>query len=86
MAKTVRAVFDGEALRPESPVDLEPNATYIVTIERADRPADIWSGYDPARVRAGLHKSSGAFRRLDRRAFLADLREQRQQDSTGRPA
>ena len=87
MAKTVRAVFDGEVLRPESPVDLEPNATYVVTIESAVAPsAGIWSGYDPARVRAGLRKSAGAFRGLDREAFLADMREQRQQESTGRPA
>ncbi len=34
MAKTVRAIFDGEVLRPEQPVDLEPNMTYVVTIER----------------------------------------------------
>ena len=34
MVRTVRAVFDGEVLRPEQPVDLRPNATYLVTIER----------------------------------------------------
>jgi hypothetical protein len=34
MAQTVRARFDGEVLRPEQPVDLEPNTTYVVTIER----------------------------------------------------
>lgn len=33
MATTIRAVFDGEALRPEQPLDLQPNATYVVTIE-----------------------------------------------------
>lgn len=36
MAKTVRAVFDGEVLRPEEPVDLEPNARYLLTIERQE--------------------------------------------------
>lgn len=35
MAQTVRATFDGEVLRPEQPVDLQPNTTYMVTIERA---------------------------------------------------
>ena len=34
MAKTVRAVFDGEVLRPEQPVDLQPNTTYVITIEQ----------------------------------------------------
>jgi len=36
MTKTVRAVFDGEILRPEGPVDLEPNVRYLVTIERQE--------------------------------------------------
>lgn len=34
MATTVRAVFDGEVLRPEQPMDLRRNTTYVVTIER----------------------------------------------------
>lgn len=32
----LRAVFDGEVLRPERPVDLRANATYMVTVEEAD--------------------------------------------------
>lgn len=34
MAQTVRAMFDGETLLPEQPIDLRPNTTYVVTIER----------------------------------------------------
>ena len=34
MARTLRAKFDGEVLRPEQPVDLEPNTMYVVTVER----------------------------------------------------
>ncbi len=34
MATTVRAVFDGEVLRPEQTVGLRRNTTYVVTIER----------------------------------------------------
>lgn len=34
MSQTVRAKFDGVALRPESPIDLQPDTTYVVTIER----------------------------------------------------
>ena len=33
MARTVRALFDGEVLRPETPIDLEPNTTYVLTVE-----------------------------------------------------
>jgi len=36
MAKSVRAVFDGEVLRPEETVDLKPNVRYLVIIERED--------------------------------------------------
>jgi hypothetical protein len=36
MAKTLRAIFDGEVLRPEKPVDLQPNTWYIVTIEHVE--------------------------------------------------
>ena len=34
MVKTVRVVFDGEVFRPDEPMDLRPNTTYIVSIER----------------------------------------------------
>jgi hypothetical protein len=33
MTKTLRAIFDGNVLRPESSVDLQPNTWYVVTIE-----------------------------------------------------
>jgi hypothetical protein len=36
MAKTLRAVFDGEVLRPEKPLDLKPNTWYLVSIEREE--------------------------------------------------
>lgn len=32
--KTLTAVYDGETLRPEGPVDLKPNARYVVRVER----------------------------------------------------
>ena len=34
MAKTLRVIFDGDVLRPEGSVDLQPNTWYVVTIER----------------------------------------------------
>lgn len=33
MSTAVKATFDGHSLFPESPVDLEPNGQYIITIE-----------------------------------------------------
>lgn len=33
MSKVVKVTFDGQTLRPEAPLDLEPNTQYIVTIE-----------------------------------------------------
>lgn len=36
MSKTVRAIFDGEVLRPETSVDLETNVWYVLTIEQQD--------------------------------------------------
>ena len=37
MTKALRAIFDGELLRPEEPDDLQPNTRYVVTIERAEQ-------------------------------------------------
>lgn len=33
MKRTVNAMFDGEVLRPEEALDLEPNGLYRLTIE-----------------------------------------------------
>ena len=46
MTKTIEAVFDGETLRPTSPLDLEPDTSYRISIELPDEPAapapDAW--------------------------------------------
>jgi hypothetical protein len=36
MKRTILATFDGEVLRPEEPLDLEPNGRYRVTIEEPE--------------------------------------------------
>ena len=33
MKRTVDVIYDGEVLRPQEPLDLEPNGHYRVTIE-----------------------------------------------------
>ena len=40
MIKTVVAVFDGNVLRPETSLDLEPNSRYQLTIEPLDQESD----------------------------------------------
>ena len=45
MKKTLTAVFDGHVLHPDSPLDLEPNTRYVITIQTAplSTPArDAW--------------------------------------------
>ena len=44
MTKTVSAIFEDGVLRPESPVDLEPNKRYILTIqdEADSNDGDVW--------------------------------------------
>ena len=34
--KTLHAIFDGNVLRPEEAVNLEPNVRYLVTIKREE--------------------------------------------------
>ena len=46
MGKTMTVVFDGRVLRPESPVDLEPDTRYLVTLEEISplsTAMDAWS-------------------------------------------
>ncbi|KKO19353.1 MAG: hypothetical protein DCC43_15310 [Candidatus Brocadia sp.] len=45
MSKTFHVIYDGKVLRPEGPVDLEPNTHYVVTIERKElsETHDLWN-------------------------------------------
>jgi predicted DNA-binding antitoxin AbrB/MazE fold protein len=36
MSQTLEAMFDGEVLRPDEPIDLEPNTRVRITIEPAE--------------------------------------------------
>ena len=38
MTKTIHAVFDGQVLRPEEPLDIAPNTRVVVTVETETRP------------------------------------------------
>ena len=63
-----------------------PRAVAMLTPVPRDDQTDIWSGYDPDRVRAALHASIGLLAGVDTEQLKADLRAQRAQDSAGRPA
>ncbi|NPV69250.1 MAG: antitoxin family protein [Firmicutes bacterium] len=39
MTRTVRAVFDGQALRPEEPIDIKPDTRVTLTIRVAEKKA-----------------------------------------------
>ncbi len=38
MSKTLEAIFDGEVLRPDEPIELEPNTRVRLTIESVETP------------------------------------------------
>lgn len=45
MNNKVIVVFDGEVLRPDLPLDLAPNTSYLVTIQELQEPPpsiDVW--------------------------------------------
>jgi hypothetical protein len=46
---------------------------------------DIWATYDPQKARESLRKSAGALQGVDIAALQRDIRDQRGQDSHGRP-
>jgi AF2212-like protein len=40
MTRTVTATFDGEVLRPDEPIGLEPNTKVRITIEASEPPTE----------------------------------------------
>jgi hypothetical protein len=88
--------FDDFVRRVQSIFDLLAHEKQPVVVERAGqlfrlerepgKPDDIWAGYNPDHVREAVRKSAGALQGVNREELLRDLREQREQDSHGRPA
>ena len=46
MNKTLTVVFDGHVFHPDSPLDLEPNTRYVVTIQDVLPPAAEGNAWD----------------------------------------
>jgi hypothetical protein len=85
-AANVRRVFDAME-REQTPIVVE-RAGQLYRVEPQGTPSTetIWAQYDANHVRQALRASRGALTGVDRAALLADLRAERGQDSTGRPA
>lgn len=47
---------------------------------------NIWQDYDPEEAREGIRKSASALKGVDVEALKQDIRNQRGQESHGRPA
>jgi len=67
----------------ETPTDRFRVVRDTDTVNLTDDPQ---AHYDAAKVRAAVHASAGVMTGVDRDELLADLRAQRGQNSTGRPA
>lgn len=53
MNKTITAIFDGQVLRPDTPLELEPNLRYVITIESASPPEASRDAWDVLETLAG---------------------------------
>ena len=86
--KTIRIDPDSEFARllkraAEESALLDVDGTrFRVESEEPDPSAN----HDPERVRAAIKRMTGAWKGIDAEALIAELRAQRDQDSTGRPA
>lgn len=71
------------AAADDAPIVLERGGARFRVTREADA---LWANYDPQRVRRALRQSAGALAGVDVVALKRELREQRSQDSLGRPA
>ena len=53
MSQTLTAVFDGNVLRPDSPLNLEPNTRYTITIQAATQPVTEGNAWDVLEAMTG---------------------------------
>ena len=59
MSKTLTAVFDGDVLRPDSPLDLEPNTRYVITIESVKQSVASGDAWDVLEAMTGTVEVAG---------------------------
>ena len=76
-------LYDGKARRKD--LSGKRGSTLPPEPEETPTKPDIWADYDPEKAREGLRKSAGALKGVDIAALQRDIRDQRKQDSHGRP-
>jgi hypothetical protein len=85
-ARQLPKVFDTMAKRGEKVLVEKDGMLFRLEPEETPKKPDIWANYYPEKVREGLRKSAGALKGVDIAALKRDIRDQRGQDSNGRPA
>jgi hypothetical protein len=71
----------------DGPVVLDSGRVrYRVERESDAATEDLFANYDPERVGAAFRSVAGILKGVDTEALINELREQRGQDSSGRPA
>jgi hypothetical protein len=73
----------GQATVDDGPLVLERSGARFRVIREADA---LWAAYDSERVRRALRQSAGALAGINVATLKREQREQRGQDSPGRPA
>jgi hypothetical protein len=58
----------------------------IMRFQQKEPRQNIWAKYDPKKAIEGIRKSKGAITGVDRETLQREIRDQRGQDSKGRPA
>jgi hypothetical protein len=79
--RPLRVVSGGESYRVEAVGDEAPGQVEDVS----PSPYDPLAGQDPERAAAAWRATFGVWRGMDLEALKAELKEQRGQDSVGRP-
>jgi hypothetical protein len=86
--KTITVEPDSEVARvleqaAGSPILIETRGARYRVVREGEDP---FANYDPERARAAADRAFGSLKGIDVEKFLAELKEQRAQDSQGRPA
>jgi hypothetical protein len=58
----------------------------IMRVKQQEKRQDVWADYDPEKAIEGIRKSRGALKGVAIETLKRDIRDQRTQDSKGRPA
>ena len=85
-AGNLPVIFDAVARKKEPVLIDRAGRLYRLELEQTVPPENIWTDYNPERVRQALMESAGALAGVDRDALLRDIRGAREQASHGRPS